>query len=401
MRNDREPMMAAVDADSCAGLAGCYVHLPFCSAVCPYCDFAVVAGKDDLVERYCAAVRTEIAADEPWRALDAVYFGGGTPSRIAPAELGSILESLRSQHGLVDASEVTLEANPEDWSVEKARGLRRQGFNRVSFGAQSFDPSVLTALGRRHDPDQIRRAVDAARRGGFDNVSVDLIYGTPGESDDSWSNSVKSAVAAGPDHVSCYALTVESGTELGRQVRAGAPAPDPDVQADRFSVANELLTEAGLERYEVSNWAQPGKRCVYNSLVWAQGEYLAYGNGAHRFREGVRSRNLRHLEKYLEKVESGAAPLAGAERLMGWDLEVDRLFVGLRRSEGVSTGPGVDAFLASEEGSRLVNADVVSIKSGRLKVEDPMLTDEALRVVLGLEGGNQGENADTLRPTNA
>lgn len=387
--------------DRFADLAGAYLHTPFCAAVCPYCDFAVVAGRDDLIDRYCDAVVAEIEMDRTWKPLDAVYVGGGTPSRVPGRQLARFVEALRSRHGINRDAEVSLEANPEDWTAEAAASFRNAGFNRVSFGAQSFDSSVLVALGRRHGPDQISRSVATARAEGFGNVSVDLIYGSPDESERSWRDSVEAAVAAAPDHVSCYALTVEPGTELGRQVGRGAPAPDPDIQADRSAVADSILGANGFVRYEVSNWSRPGYECVYNSLVWAQGDYLAYGNGAHRFREGVRSRNFRRLESYLSAVESGESPFAREEVLTGWDLELDRLFVGLRRSEGVAMGSGGQAFVADVDGQRLLDAGVVSVAGDRLKVEKPMLGDAVSRVVLGLKVGEQGPDGDTLVATDA
>jgi oxygen-independent coproporphyrinogen-3 oxidase len=387
--------------DRFGDLAGAYLHTPFCAAICPYCDFAVVAGKDDLVDRYCDAVVAEIGMDRPWKPLDAVYVGGGTPSRVPGHQLKRFLDALRSRHGINEAAELSLEANPEDWTAEIAASFRAAGFNRVSFGAQSFDASVLVSLGRRHGPDQISTSVANARAEGFDNVSIDLIYGSPGESDLSWRETVEAAVSAGPDHVSCYALTVEPGTELGRQVGRGAPAPDPDIQASRFGIADSILTANGLTRYEVSNWCRPGYECVYNSIVWAQGDYVAYGNGAHRFRDGVRSRNLRHLETYLKAVEDGGSPTAGEESLTGVDLELDRLFVGLRRSAGVSLGPGGRAFIADPDGQRLLEAGVASVHGDRLKVENPMLSDAVLRVVLGLKVGEQGPDGDTLMAIDA
>ncbi|MEX1094108.1 MAG: radical SAM family heme chaperone HemW, partial [Acidimicrobiia bacterium] len=376
--------------DAFGDLAGAYLHTPFCAAICPYCDFAVVAGKDDLVDRYCDAVVAEIGMDRPWRPLDAVYVGGGTPSRVPGNQLNRFLEALRARHGINEAAEVGLEANPEDWTGEAAASFRAAGFNRVSFGAQSFDTSVLLSLGRRHGPDQISTSVAIARAEGFASVSIDLIYGSPDESDRSWRATVEDAGAAGPDHVSCYALTVEPGTELGRQVGRGAPAPDPDIQASRFGIADSILNAHGLTRYEVSNWSRPGYECVYNSIVWAQGQYVAYGNGAHRFQDGVRSRNFRRLETYLKAVENRESPTAGEEILTGWDLELDRLFVGLRRSAGAAVGPGGRVFIADGDGQRLLEAGVVSADGDRLKVENPMLSDAVLRVVLGLKVGEKG-----------
>lgn len=374
--------MTPADADSFATSPAAYVHIPFCSAVCPYCDFAVVAGRDDEASRYVDAVIREISMSEPWQPLEAVYFGGGTPSHVDVGLLGSILEALDDRHGLSSRAEVSIEANPEDFSAVKARGMRRVGFNRVSFGAQSFDAEVLSFLGRRHEPVDITQSVSVARDAGFSNVSVDLIFGTPGESDESWRSTLHRATRLETDHVSCYALTVERGTPLGRAVAGGAPSPDPDTQADRYETAADVLAAAGLIRYEVSNWARPGSECRYNLVVWAQGEYEAYGNGAHGFRDGVRFRNHRRLDAYLSALESGRAPRAGTERIEGWDAEIDRLFVGLRRMVGVAGGEGTKALLTSREGGQLLEAGVIESNDGRLRVRRPLLTDAVHRSVV-------------------
>lgn len=386
--------MNPAHADAFAEQAASYVHIPFCSAVCPYCDFAVVAGQDDLIERYVSAVCAEIDGADPWRPLGAIYLGGGTPSHVDPSLLGEILDALRSKHGITDDCEVSLEANPEDFTTSQASRLVSVGFNRVSFGAQSFDASVLGDLGRRHTPTQITQSIQAARTAGFGNVSVDLIYGTPCESDGSWRATLDRVVALETDHVSCYALTVEGGTPLGRAVRAGAPAPDADTQADRYELADEVLTAAGLHRYEVSNWARPSRECRYNLVVWAQGQYEAYGNGAHGYRRGVRFRNHRRLDAYLAAVEEGRSPRAGFDRVEGWDAEVDRVFVGLRRVVGVANGPATDALLASSEGDVLLRAGVIENEAGRLRVGRPLLTDAVHRSVLAQTAPIVGDDGD-------
>lgn len=391
--------MTPAEADRLGDCASAYVHIPFCSAVCPYCDFAVVAGKDDIAEQYIEAVVDEIGLSDAWRPLDSVFFGGGTPSHVAPSLLGRVLDALADHHGIIRGAEITLEANPEDFNGDRARELLGIGFNRVSFGAQSFDETVLANLGRRHRPSDIASSVGNAREAGFANISLDLIFGTPGETGQSWVSSLEGALAVRPDHVSCYSLTVEPGTPLHRAVRAGAPAPDPDEQADRYEQADLLLSRAGLERYEVSNWSLPGHECRYNLTVWAQGEYEAYGNGAHRFRNGVRSHNVRRLEAYVDRIRSGNRPTAEDEHLVGWDLEMDRLFVGLRRSAGVADGPGVNALFADPGGQLLAQEKVVERREGRLMVTRPLLTDEVHRRVLGLEppeGWDERSDADNL-----
>lgn len=374
-------------AERAAGFRSAYVHIPFCARVCPYCDFAVVAGRDDLADRYLEALIAEIANAPRWAPLDAVFVGGGTPSRFGADRLCAVVEALADRFGLSSGPEVTLEANPEDWTDRLASRLVAGGFTRVSFGAQSFDPGVLVRLGRRHLPTQIADAVVSARRAGFRSVSLDLIFGTVGEGLGRWRESVEATLALDPDHVSCYALTVERGTPLGRQVAAGAPAPDPDLQADEYELAATLLAEAGLVRYEVSNWAKAGHTCRYNLAVWGQGEYLAFGNGAHGYRNGVRTRNVRRLDAYLDRIGAGGEAISGTEPLDGLDGEIDRVFVGLRRAAGVADGPGVRALLQSDWGRRLADLGVVSFEEGRLRVVDPLLTDEVERAVLALADG--------------
>ncbi|HEY7470633.1 MAG TPA: radical SAM family heme chaperone HemW [Acidimicrobiia bacterium] len=391
--------MTPTEADRHSAERAAYVHIPFCSAVCPYCDFAVVAGADDLADRYIDALITEIELSPRWSPLHSVYFGGGTPSHVEPAMLEQVFLALNRRHGLVAGAEVSLEANPEDFDPGRGRDLVEAGFTRVSFGAQSFDGGILGRLGRRHRGVDIVDSVHRARAAGFDSVSLDLIFGTPGESDESWRTTLGQAIELGPDHVSCYALTVEPGTPLHRQVRAGAPAPDPDTQADRYEMADAALSAAGLARYEVSNWARPGHECRYNLTVWAQGEYEAYGNGAHRFRDGARSHNVRRLEAYLSRVEAGVRPTAGEEPVTGWEREIDRLFVGLRRAAGVAPGPGVDALLETEIGDVLVREQVIEMRGGRLVVKRPLLTDEVHRQVLDLdppEGWVEAQRPDNL-----
>lgn len=383
-------------ADALAGSPAAYVHIPFCARVCPYCDFAVVAGRDDQIERYVDAVIAEIGRHEPWRQLESVNFGGGTPSRVDPAMLGRILEALDSKHGVAREAEVSLEANPEDFTLDRGRDLRRAGFTRVSFGAQSLDDRVLVSLGRRHDPPRARAVVGLARNAGFDNISLDLIFGTPSETDESWEHSVSGAVAAGVDHVSCYALTVEPGTPLHRDIRAGAPGPDPDTQADRWEHADVVLGNAGFDRYEVSNWARPGFECRYNMTVWAQGEYLGHGMGAHGYLNGRRRRNLRRLDSYLEAVESGRDPMGATEEISGWAAEVDRLFVGLRRAVGVEHGPGTTLLASDREGERLFAAGVLTDTGDRLVVSRPLLTDRVHRAILGLVGWEEPVGADIV-----
>ncbi len=378
-------------ADGARDLASAYVHVPFCHRVCPYCDFAVVEGRMDVVGRYVDAVCAEITEHLPWRPLDAVFVGGGTPSAIPAHHLSRIVDALRDRFGLAEGAEVTLEANPEDWSPGHAAALADAGFTRVSFGAQSFDPDVLIRLGRRHVPAQIDAAVTTAQAQGFASVSLDLIFGTPGETTASWVATVDRAVAAGANHVSSYSLTVEPGTVLWREVRAGADAPDPDDQADKWELAAERLAEAGFVRYEISNHARPGHQCMYNLSVWGQGSYAGFGLGAHGFFRGRRTANVRRLDTYLDRVERGLGPTQSTDLVEGWGAELERLMLGLRRTCGAEAGEGGAALLASTEGKRLRDAGVIDLVDTRLVITRPLLTDEVIRTVLSLSPSLPGD----------
>ena len=370
-------------ADRAATWVGAYVHIPFCRHVCPYCDFAVIEGRHDLRGPYLEALTAEIAGDDPFdRPLDAVFVGGGTPTSIDPESLGRVLRVLADRFGLAEGAEVSVEANPEDLDEGVSERLVSAGFNRVSLGVQSFDPSVLAALGRHHSPDQAEAALGAAREA-FDSVNVDLIFGTAGESPASWRASVERAVGSGVDHLSVYALTVERGTALAKAVLAGAPAPDPDDQADKYLDAVAIAQPAGLIRYETSNFARAGHGCRYNLITWAQGEYAAFGNGAHRHRGGVRSWNVRRVDRYLERAPAGV--VSGEERLDPWQRDVERVMVGLRRTAGVAPGWSGRALAESAAGRRLVAAGVLAAEADRLRVLQPLLGDEVTRRLLALD----------------
>ena len=376
-------------ADRAAGWRSAYVHIPFCEQVCPYCDFAVAAGRDHLAERYGRALIAEIESVPDWGPLEAVNFGGGTPSRMPAGWLERILERLESRLGLRSGAEVSLEANPEDWTEAKAARLAGAGFNRVSLGGQSFDRRVLSYLGRRHGGDDTVRAVEAARRAGFRSVSLDLIMGSPPETAASWSATLDGALACEPDHLSTYALTVEPGTALWRRVRAGAPAPDPDRQADRWEEADRACAAAGLVRYEVSNAARPGHPCRYNLSVWGQGRYLGFGNGAHSFRGDLRWENVRDLHRYLEAVEREEPPGRRFRRVTGWEGESERLLLGIRRRAGVRPGRLGMELWNSRQGRRLRQAGVIGLRGGRLRVDRPLLTDEVSRAILAIPSGRR------------
>lgn len=363
-----------------------YIHIPFCHRRCPYCDFAVVdmAHEVSPISRYVDALLAEIQMEARWGPLHAVNLGGGTPSVLKPGQVKTLLGALENRFGLVEDAEVSIEANPEDVDSRYATELREAGVNRMSLGVQSFDAEVLQALGRNHNPDQAIEAVANARAAGMRTINIDMIFGTPGESLDSWERSVRIARDLETEHLSAYALTVELGTELSRAVQAGAAAPDGDDQADKYEMLAEVLSSR-LVHYEVSNWAKPGHECRYNLTTWAQGEYVAFGLGAHGHRDGVRTRNARRLDAYLDQVEQGTRPELGSEQLDEWAREKERVFLGLRRRAGVAAGDAGVALLASMEGRRFVDAGIVSLVGDRLVIMKPLLTDAVAREVLALE----------------
>lgn len=385
-------------ADEAATWRCAYVHVPFCRRRCPYCDFAVVTPDERpagvTVADYVGAVIAEIAMEPLWGPLAAVNIGGGTPSTLEPEAVAQILGVLRRRYDLVADAEISVEANPEDVTPALAAALADAGVTRISLGVQSLDGDVLRTLGRAHDAATAAAAMTACREAGIASTSIDLIFGTPGESLVSWLATVDGVLAMGPDHLSTYALTVERGTALSRTVLAGGLAPDPDLQADMYEAAAERGAAGGLVRYEISNYAAPGHACRYNLATWAQGEYLAFGVGAHGHRRGVRRRNLRRLDRYLEAVVMGRRPEAGRETITGWAAEQERLLLGLRRTAGVRVGAGGRTLLASAEGRRLVDADVLTVRDGRLVVRRPLLADAVNRAVVALEDPPDGASAE-------
>jgi putative oxygen-independent coproporphyrinogen III oxidase len=378
-------------ADLAAGWKSAYVHIPFCRRRCPYCDFAIVDESSDGsagYDQYVDALVAEVALESDFGPLDAINFGGGTPSRLSPGQLALVLGALEERFGFSDGVEVSLEVNPEDWSDEFGSGLVEVGFNRVSIGAQSFDPVVLSALGRAHDPDQIEAAVHSGRSVGIRSISLDLIFGHPSESADSWSHTIAQALRMGVDHISTYSLTVEAGTELSRSVDQGAPAPDDDVQADRYELFEELAGGHGFVRYEISNHAQQGHVCRYNLATWAHGEYVAFGLGAHDHRWGTRARNHRRLDRYLDAIEARTRPRIGIEHLTPVEQERDRFMVGLRLAAGAPLTSTASRFVRSGEGQRFVDAGILWVDSDRVRVLDPMMTDAVLRDALSVSAGD-------------
>jgi oxygen-independent coproporphyrinogen-3 oxidase len=314
---------------------GVYVHVPYCAHRCGYCDFNTYVDDTGAAASYADAAIAEIrhaarVLRQPPPA-DTVFFGGGTPTLLPPSDLARILAVVRDELGLRPGAEVTTEANPETLTPEVLDALRASGFTRLSLGMQSAVPHVLTTLERRHTPGRAADAVRWARAAGFERLSLDLIYGTPGETDDDWRASLDAVLAADPGHVSAYALTVEPGTRL----HASGATVDGDVQATRYETADDALSQAGYGWYEISNWARgTADRCRHNELYWRDGDWWGVGPGAHSHVGGVRWWNVRLPREHAAALADDRSPAQARETLDDETRRVERVLLGIRLADG-------------------------------------------------------------------
>jgi putative oxygen-independent coproporphyrinogen III oxidase len=347
------PADGALPASATAGLGqrpfGIYVHVPFCRTRCGYCDFntytAAELGPGASRDSYAGLAVAEVrlarrvlgAASLP---VTSVFFGGGTPTLLPPAALAGILRAIDGEFGLAAGAEVTVEANPETVDERVLAGLRAGGMTRVSLGMQSAVPHVLAVLDRVHEPGRPARCVRWAHEAGFAHVSLDLIYGTPGESDADWRESLAAALAAGPDHISAYALIVEEGTALAARIGRGqVPAPDDDAMAGRYLIADEVLGAQGMAWYEISNWAAgDAARCRHNLLYWTGGDWWGIGPGAHSHVGGTRWWNVKHPAAYAARIAAGRSPAQAREVLAGRERRLERILLLTRLATGCPLG---------------------------------------------------------------
>lgn len=364
---------------------GVYVHVPFCATRCGYCDFNTYT-PSETESSYAAYLDSlerelELAVGKVGMTAETVFIGGGTPSLLGADGLGRILNGVRNTFGLAKDAEVTTESNPGSTSPEYFAGLREAGFTRVSLGMQSASTPVLKVLDRQHTPGRAVEAAKEAKRAGFEHVNLDLIYGTPTETDDDVRKSLDAVLSADVDHVSAYSLIVEDGTAMARKIRSGQlPAPEEDVYADRYEIIAERLEGEGFDWYEVSNWAKPGGQCQHNLIYWRGGNWWGAGPGAHGTVERFRYFNVKRPEKYNMMLTDGDLPIDGSETISDGEHHFEQIMLGLRLREGIPrkwVGPGgqgvVDkhvrgGVLAEETGRIFATA------SGRLLI-DGVITD--------------------------
>ena len=374
-----------------------YIHIPFCETKCPYCDFNTYAGIEVLIPSYIEALRRET---EAWGQLlgrppvRTVSLGGGTPSYVPAEGIGRVLGSVRDAFDLDPVAEITLEANPDDCSEAKLGAYPDLGVNRVSLGVQSLDDRLLKMLGRRHSAAQAVDACRAVVAAGFDNVSIDLMYGLPDQTIEDWRRTLDGASEMGPPHISLYGLTLEKGTPMERWVASGEmPEPDPDLAADMYLMAEETMARQGYRHYEISNWARPGFESRHNLVYWRNEPYLGVGPGAHSYLDGVRFWNLRSPKEYVRTVRELTAPQALDGRPMAVALDtmavversetIDRrlemaetLMMGLRLDTGVATDEFASRFGESPSSvygeviDEFTSSGLLDDGDGRLKLTD-------------------------------
>lgn len=368
---------------------GIYIHVPFCAARCGYCDFNTYVPRSsgqpsEFVEAALAELR--LARGELGdRQATTVFIGGGTPTLLGADQLLCLLAGVEGTFGLLSGAEVTTEANPESVSPAMFRALRRGGFTRVSLGMQSAIAHVLRTLDRVHTPGRALAAAAEARDAGFEHVSLDLIYGTAGETDADWELTLEAALAAEPDHVSAYGLTVERGTPLAAAVRSGAmSAPDDAVLAHRYVMADERLRAAGLDWYELSSWAlNPEARCRHNIGYWRSYDWWGIGPGAHSHVAGVRWWNVRRPDTYSSTLRDGRSPMDGREVLSREDLAFEAIMLGLRERRGLELSTLSDA------GARAAHREAahrrVTIDAGRVSLtrKGRLFADAVVRELSG------------------
>ena len=311
------------------------MHIPFCASFCHYCDFTSYVGQEAKISAYADALCTEIRNSNLRGPLQTIYFGGGTPSLFDQANLNKILKSLRAKVDFDPAVEISMEANPETVSPEKLKSFRHLGVNRLSFGAQAFQNETLKTLGRRYEWSHVELAIQEARKAGFDNLNLDLMFGLPGQTLGMFKESLEKAVALGPEHLSLYALLVEPGTPFSHLMEEGMSIPDEDLTADEYGWAQEFLAHQGFEQYEVSNFAKKGFACRHNWNIWRGQDYWGFGVSAVGTVNGIRYRQTEDLKEYIQSAQNGIPRPVLKEILSASTLNFEKIMLGLRTKRGV------------------------------------------------------------------
>jgi len=316
-----------------------YIHIPFCTQKCFYCDFNSYAGFERLHPSYVDALILEMETfcqENEQRQISSIYFGGGTPSILDDGLLEKVLDGCRKCFEVSHRCEITVESNPETLTFSKLKNLKRMGLNRLSLGFQSLDTRLLPVLGRRHTAQKALQSFDQAKLAGFRNINLDLIYGIPGQGMISWESTLKNVLRLRPEHISVYALTLDDSTSIAKRIsRQELPPVDDDLQAEMFSFAADLLKESGYGHYEISNFARPGHECHHNVGYWKNGDYLGLGAGAHSHFGRVRSFNLKDPKAYIDRIKLKGSARAGEEKLTTKDVLAETIFLGLRLMEGI------------------------------------------------------------------
>ncbi len=372
-----------------SGVLGLYLHIPFCAAICHYCNFNRGLLDEAVKARYLQALQRHVRREADGAAVDTIFFGGGTPSLLRPDEVASVLATCRASFDVSPGAEITLEANPETITPESLAGYRAAGITRLSFGVQSFRDDELQRLGRVHDAARARQALGDARRAGFDDISLDLMMWLPGQSVVQWLESVSALVDAAPDHASLYLLELYPNAPLQElMARQQWSRTADDDAADMYEEGLRLLEDAGWQQYEISNVSRPGRQCRHNLKYWQDGSWLAFGVGAHGRRHGQRFRHVASIDEYVTRVDAGADPVAERTCLSAEEGLAEALFMGLRLSQGVSLSRlsdvyGIDVLArygpalepAREAGLLVVDGDTM-----RLTRRGLLLSSEVMQV---------------------
>jgi oxygen-independent coproporphyrinogen-3 oxidase len=360
------------------GPFGLYLHFPFCKARCPYCAFYFVVGRREEREPLVEALATEIGrmARDPrfaGREVATIYFGGGTPSLLPPAAVDRLLQAARRAFHVRPDAEISLESNPDGLDTERLAGWRAAGVNRITLGWQSFDDGRLRALGRTHSVEDNRRAMRLARAAGFENVAADLMFGLPGQSSEEWRRELGEAAALEPDHVSAYELTMEEGTRFFER-RDALGLPDEDARADMFETAEDVLAESGIARYEISNFARPGRECRHNLSGWRSGDCLGVGPSAASHVGNARWTNVRDLDRYIRAIAENA-PAAGPPEVLDEETwAAEDLYLGLRTVFGIDADarlervPGAARAMLHDRVERAVASGLVHRDAGTIRL---------------------------------